>query len=572
MRDSGFKFVATTKLPEATPFVISSGYSIVNSLTCHSERSAAESKNERSLAVIRDLASLANNMRCLDFARHDRNFNAPRVGDRAFKRCAAWIGFLLLTSIASAFADPVVIGSKKFTESYVLGEIAKRILNENGVPAEHRQGMGGTIILWQALRGGQIDAYPEYTGTIIQEILKRENSLTSEQLANELAKAGIGITESLGFNNTYALVMRRDRAEKLGLNTITDLRAHPELRLGFTHEFLDRNDGWRRLASEYQLNSQNVSGIDHALGYQALVNRSIDVKDAYSTDAKIAELDLVTLQDDRNFFPRYDAVFLFRIGLPANAMNALRKLEGKIDQHQMTALNAVAEQTKSYTQAANTYFGDASTSQVPSETFPHKLARWVIRHLELAGLSLLLSILVGIPLGILASRGGAPGHLILGFAGIVQTIPSLALLALLVPLPFFGISVRTAVFALFLYGLLPIVRNTATGLQDLPQSIRDSATALGLEPGARLRKIYLPMASRSILAGIKTSAVINVGTATLAALIGAGGLGEPILSGLNLNDHVTILQGAIPAALLALLVQWAFDLLDRIIIPKGLRL
>jgi len=181
-------------------------------------------------------------------------------------------------------------------------------------------------------------------------------------------------------------------------------------------------------------------------------------------------------------------------------------------------------------------------------------------------------VLIGIPLGIFASRGGATGHVILGFTGIVQTIPSLALLALLVPLPFFGISVRTAVAALFLYGLLPIVRNTATGLQDIAQPIRDSAIALGLEPGARLRKIYLPIASRSILGGIKTSAVINVGTATLAALIGAGGLGEPILSGLNLNDHATILQGAIPAAVLALLVQWFFDFLDRVLIPKGLRL
>jgi osmoprotectant transport system permease protein len=184
----------------------------------------------------------------------------------------------------------------------------------------------------------------------------------------------------------------------------------------------------------------------------------------------------------------------------------------------------------------------------------------------------LLSVIVGIPLGIAASRGGPVGHGILGFASIVQTIPSLALLALLVPLPFFGISVRTAIAALFLYGLLPIVRNTASGLQDIPRSLRESAVALGLSPMIRLWEIYLPLASRSILSGIKTSAVINIGTATLAALIGAGGLGEPILSGLSLNDRVTILQGAIPAAVLALLVQWFFDLLDRVLIPKGLRI
>src|SRR5437879_4403999 len=239
----------------------------------------------------------------------------------------------------------------------------------------------------------------------------------------------------------------------------------------------------------------------------------------------------------------------------------------------MIRLNAEAERTKDYTRAASLYFDSSATlTSSFSENFLHKLRRWITRHLELAGFSLLLSVLIGIPLGIWASRGGPIGHLILGFAGVVQTIPSLALLALLVPLPFFGISVRTAIAALFLYGLLPIVRNTATGLQDIPRGLRESATALGLNPRARLWQIYLPMASRSILGGIKTSAVINVGTATLAALIGAGGLGEPILSGLDLNDHATILQGAIPAAVLALLVQSLFDLLDRVLIPKGLRL
>ncbi len=452
----------------------------------------------------------------------------------------------------------------------MLAEIAKRALKNAGIPAEHRQGMGGTIILWEAIRTGQIDAYPEYTGTIAEEILKNRQATSPRATRDALQKSGVGMTNALGFNNTYALVMRRDKAQQLGLHTISDLHNHPELKIGLTHEFLDRQDGWRPLAARYQLNSQSVIGIDHALGYAALKDGSIDVKDAYSTDAKIAEYDLVTLEDDLQFFPRYDAVFLYRLALPGSKVAVLRKLEGTLDEERMIRLNAEAERTKDYSRAASLYFGDSATVSA-GESFSHKLTRWTLRHLELAGFSLLLSVIVGVPLGILASRGGFAGHAILGFAGVMQTIPSLALLALLVPLPFFGISVRTAITALFLYGLLPIVRNTATGLQDIPRSIRESAIALGLEPGARLRKIFLPIASRSILAGIKTSAVINIGTATLAALIGAGGLGEPILSGLNLNDHVTILEGAVPAAILALLVQWLFDLLDRILIPKGLR-
>jgi osmoprotectant transport system permease protein len=496
---------------------------------------------------------------------------------RARGRCISRLSLSSLIFFAAVFstnAQPIVVGSKKFTESYVLGEIAKRILTDTGVSAEHRQGMGGTIILWQALRGGQVDAYPEYTGTIAQEILKTDRRLSANEIREALTKFGVGMTGPLGFNNTYALVMRRSEAERLGLRRISDLRNHPELKIGLTHEFLDRQDGWQPLRARYELPQQNVIGIDHALGYAALKNGSIDVKDAYSTDAKIAEYDLVTLEDDLQFFPRYEAVFLYRLSLPAPVVTALHTLEGTLDETRMIRLNAEAERTRNYTRAANLYFqgGTAGSITAVGESFRHKLTRWILRHLELAGFSLLLAVIVGIPLGIIASRGGPTGQAILGFASVVQTIPSLALLALLVPLPFFGISVRTAIAALFLYGLLPIVRNTASGLQDIPRALRESAIALGLSPMARLWKIYMPMASRSILAGIKTSAVINVGTATLAALIGAGGLGEPILSGLNLNDHVTILEGAIPAALLALLVQWGFDLLDRVLIPKGLRL
>jgi osmoprotectant transport system permease protein len=471
-------------------------------------------------------------------------------------------------------AEPVLVGSKKFTESYVLAEIAKRSFENAGIGTEHRQGMGGTIILWQALRSDQIALYPEYTGTIGEEILRASPATSAAEMREQLGKFGVGMTGELGFNNTYALVMQRAAAEQKQIRRISDLQNHAELKFGLTHEFLNRRDGWRPLSEKYQLATQNVVGIDHGLGYGALRNGSIDVKDAYSTDAKIGENDLVVLEDDLQFFPQYKAVFLYRLTLPPNAIAILRSLEGTLDEKRMIKLNAEAERTKNYARAADLFFSDSASpeSMRVGESFPHKLWRWTTRHLELAGISLILSIIVGIPLGIAASRGGAMGQVILGITGAVQTIPSLALLALLVPVPFFGISPRTAIAALFLYGLLPIVRNTATGLQDIAQPVRESAIALGLEPAARLWKIYLPIASRSILGGIKTSAVINIGTATLAALIGAGGLGEPILSGLNLNDHVTILQGAIPAAVLALLVQWSFDLLDRLLIPKGLRL
>jgi osmoprotectant transport system permease protein len=483
---------------------------------------------------------------------------------------SAAILFAIFAFCSVAQPKQIVVGSKRFTESYVLGEIAKIALQKAGFTVEHKQGMGGTIILWQALRGGDVQLYPEYTGTMTEEILKTKQPLSTDGLRALLRQEGVGMSGELGFNNTYALVMRRDRAAQLGIRKISDLRNHPDLNIGLTLEFMDRRDGWAPLSTRYGLQMRNVRGIDHALGYAALANGSIDLKDAYSTDAKIEENNLIVLDDDLHFFPQYKAVFLYRLDLDSRAVAALEKLAGTIDEARMRHLNSEAERTKDYTFAAALYFGQKSVS--PSNNLIGKIGRWTLRHLELVGASLFLGIIVGIPLGIRASRPGPVSNFILSTTSVIQTIPSLALLALLVPLPFFGISPVTAIFALFLYSLLPIVRNTATGLQEIPTAVRESAAALGLEPQAQLWKVFFPLASRTILAGIKTSAIIDVGTATLAALIGVGGLGEPIISGLNLNDTGTILQGAIPAALLALLVQFFFDGLDLVFVPKGLRL
>jgi osmoprotectant transport system permease protein len=457
----------------------------------------------------------------------------------------------------------------------VLAELAKRSLEEAGFSVEHRQGMGGTIVLWEALRQGSIAAYPDYTGTIQQEILK-EASMTPSvtSLRKQLAEYGVGLTEELGFNNSYALVMTRAEAKQLGIQKISDLSEHPELRLGLTHEFLGRRDGWAPLQKRYGLSMSNVRGIDHALGYLALRNGEIDVKDAYTTDAKIGEYDLVALADDLGFFPQYRAIFMYRLDTPARAIQALKRLEGTLNETKMAQLNSIAERNRDYSSAADWYFKQLGRASEGGhrESFSHKLARWTLRHIMLVGLSLAGAILIGIPLGIYASRPGFVSEIILTLTGLIQTVPALALLALLVPIPFLGIRPITAIVALFLYGLLPIVRNTATGLRDIPAQIRDAAEVLALKPRTRLLKIFLPLASPSILAGIKTSAIINIGSATLAALIGAGGLGEPIISGLNLNDHATILEGAIPAALLAIVAQGLFSVLDRFIIPRGLQL
>jgi len=496
---------------------------------------------------------------------------------------------LFCVGIIPASAQTLRVGSKAFTESYVLGEIAKRTLENAGFSVEHKQGMGKTGIVWAALKSGQITCYPEYTGTISEELLKTKGEITTGEMQKELEPLGIGMSCDLGFNDTYALAMRKEQAASLKINKISDLKSHPELRVALTHEFLGRKDGWHPLAARYGLKMANVVGVEHTLGYDALLAGKADIKDAYSTDAMLASGSFTVLQDDLGYFPKYKAVFLYRLDAPIKAIAALRTLEGEIDETRMIRMNSEAEKTKDFAKAASLFFNPnflkstLSASEQASAPggshapfnwalFLHQLAGWTLRHLELVCISLLLAILVGVPLGIVAGKPGPLSQVILGVTGMIQTIPSLALLALLVSVPFLGIQIQTAIIALFLYSLLPIVRNTATGLQDIPISMRESAIALGLEPMAQLRKVYLPMASRTILAGIKTSAIINVGTATLAALIGQGGLGEPIVSGLAINDNRTILEGAIPAAILALLVQFGFDLLDRVLIPKGLRL
>ncbi len=494
---------------------------------------------------------------------------------RSLAVCGAVLA-VLSAQAAPSVPKPVIIGSKAFTESYVLAEIARRVVERAGLPVELRPGMGGTIILWEALRQGAITCYPEYTGTL-QEVILHARPTTDdgraadlEALRRALAQFGIGMTGRLGFNNTYALVMRRARAQALGIHQISDLKGHIDLVVGLGHEFLGRADGWDPLCAWYGLRLPHVRALEHSLAYLALAKGEIDVTDAYSTDPKIAKLGLLILRDDRHFFPEYQAVFLYRLDADPRLAQALATLVGTLDERRMTQLNATAERTHSYAKAADLY--SHGTTQNGSRSLAADLAGWTGRHLLLVSLSLCASILLGVPLGIKASRPGWLSETILGTTGVVQTVPSLALLALLVSIPFLGISPLTAMVALFLYGLLPIVRNTASGLQDISRPVRESAAALGLEPRIRLIKIFLPLASRSILTGIKTSAVINVGTATLAALIGAGGLGEPIISGLNLDDRILILEGAVPAALLALLVQGCFGLLDRVLIPRGLRL
>lgn len=499
---------------------------------------------------------------------------------------ASWIigtAFLSLSTLAilrpaCANEEPsyITIGSKAFTESVILGEMLRQLAMETGAEAVHRRQLGGTRVLWNALLSGEIDTYPEYTGTLLQEILVREELKTAAELQQALAVRGVRMTPPLGFNNTYAIGVKQTLAERLGLRTISDLKDHPELAMGFGSEFMNRADGWPGLRSRYRLPHQNVRGLDHDLAYRGMASGTLQVTDLYATDAEISYYGLRPLEDDLNYFPVYDAVILYRRDLEQRApqvVRMFRRLTGRIDESTMSAMNAqVKLEGRDETAVAAEFLEESLELKVDYrvrnlwETF----WRHTLEHLALVGVSLSAAILLAIPLGILAARRERLGQIVLGVAGILQTIPSLALFVFMIPL--LGIGAPPAIMALFLYSLLPVIRNTYAGLKDIPPAILESAEALGLPSRARLRLVELPLATRAILAGIKTSAVINVGTATLGALIGAGGYGQPILTGIRLDDTALILQGAIPAAALALLVQGLFELIERGLLPRGLRI
>ena len=477
------------------------------------------------------------------------------------------LALLLLAASFAVQAQGLRIGSKRFTESYILGEVLAR-----QVPgAVHRAGLGNTGIVFAALKSGAIDVYPEYTGTLAREILGLQSEASIERLHRALAPQGLGVGVRLGFNNSYALALREARAQELGLRRLSDLARHPGLKLGLSPEFLGRSDGWPGLKAAYRLPYATPAGFDHGLAYEAIAAGRIDLMDIYSTDAKIERYQLRILEDDRHYFPRYEAVLLYRLEatrrLP-EAFEALRRLEGRIDERLMIRMNAAAElEGRSFAQAATLLDAGEDLDQRKTRAFFSTLFgpdfwRLTGEHLLLVFGSLAASIAVGVPLGVLASKVRALSQLILAAAGVIQTIPSLALLAFLIA-ALGTIGVLPALIALFLYALLPIVRNTYAGLAQLARGSVQAGAALGLSSWQILFLVELPLALPTILAGIKTSAVINVGTATIAAFIGAGGYGERIVTGLALNDNLTLLAGAIPAAALALVVQGAFELGER---------
>lgn len=492
---------------------------------------------------------------------------------------------------------PLVVASKPFGESYVLAELFARTLELHGFAVDRRPGLGATEIAFRALREGAIDVYPEYTGTGLVAVLGQEPSSDPAGVLATVRREfrerwGVHWLAPLGFENTYAIAVRRETAERHGLRTLSDLvAAAPSLTAGFSPDFLGRADGLPGLADAYGLRFAGTRPLLQAVKYRALATGEVDVIDGYSTDGQIARYDLVVLHDDRGFFPSYQAAPLVSARLhddfPA-AVAALTTLAGVLDEELMRRLNrrvevdgedvarvaaealAVLGLTGGTGSAAT--LGASSTSAAREQGLPAYLwerrtllLRLTLRHLLLVGVSLAAAVAVALPLGLLLERARRGAEGTIRAVGLLQTIPSIALLAFMIPL--LGIGVVPALVALFLYSLYPIVRNTYSGVRDASVEAVNGARGAGMTERQILRYVRLPLAAPVIMAGIRTAAVITVGTATLAAFIGAGGLGDPIVAGLALSDTRMILSGAIPAAALALVVDGALAVAERLVDP-----
>jgi len=462
------------------------------------------------------------------------------------------------------------VASKNFTESYLLGEIIAQRLEQAGMEVDRRFGLGGTLICFEALLAGEIDVYVEYSGTLEQTILKLGQRTSILGLNERLLSRGLSLLSPLGFNNTYAIAVRKEVAEEFSLERISQLTDYRDLRVVVSHEFLEREDGWPGMRRVYGFD-WIPEGIEHGLAYQAMADGSIDITDAYSTDGELQRYDLTVLADDKAFFPTYLAIPLIRDDLSPRAQAAIEDLAGTLDDSSMASLNAsVVFEGEDFASAARNHLRSIGfdVADGGSNTFDD-LIRNTQRHLWLTAIALLTATVVGIVLALAVFQVAWISNAVLYVAGLLQTIPSIALLALMIPI--FGIGMLPAVMALFLYSLLPIVRNSVTALATVDPVLRRVGKAMGLTRYDEIRYVYVPLAMPAILAGVRTAAVISIGTATLAAFIGAGGLGDPIVTGLALNDTSLILQGAIPAAVLAIATELMFEGIERVLVPRHLK-
>ncbi len=490
------------------------------------------------------------------------------------------ITVVLLVLFPSYFtqADTITIGGKKFTEQSILAEImAQKIEHDTEHQVTRRFHLGATMIALEALRSGNIDIYPEYTGTAWAAILKQPIIRDADEIYRKLQPLSLDVLgimwgKPFGFNNTYALAVRQDDARFRTVKKISQLGdTWNHFSMGVNHDFLARKDGLPGLLTFYgvQQNSQQVTGLDVGLLYQSVRDGHIDMIAAYSTDGRIPAFGLKLLEDDKYYFPPYYAAPIFKESFAKqypDVIKSLAQLHNVISDTAMQKMNyLVDEKQQDVAVVAQDFLFEhglidaTSTPKAETAVFSQWGMLWgyFVDHSLLVLISMGLALSLALPLGLLLTRCEKVAAMVFYLASVIQTIPSIALLGFLIPV--FGIGFKPAVFALFLYSVLPILRNTFVGIGQVDAYLIEATRGLGLTEWQIMRHVKIPLAMPMIMAGIRTSTVINIGTATVAALIGAGGFGEPILRGVNSVDSHMIMMGAVPAALMAIIFDKALQ-------------
>ena len=516
----------------------------------------------------------------------------------------AWVAVLSLLSLSIASLASaqetdtdapatIQLAGKAFTESNVLMELmAQMIEAHTELTVERTPSINGSQLTAAALLADEIDIYAEYTGTAWYNQMARTDPCSPLHCFSEMAQYaeqhwGARVMSPFGFNNTYAIAVRRPLAEERNLRTISDLkRLGDGLRIALSHEFLARPDGWPGLAETYGLEHVGTVGVEHAIVYDALLSGTLDVVEVYSTDGKLDNPEIVLLKDDLNYFPPYHAVPVVRTEIYNDYPEVVRALEllaWSLSDLEMSRLNRLTEESGGdFSGVASTFLrargligetdGDLSTgpSSLSFKIDASLIARQAWRHLLLTLMAVLLACAFALPVAMLLVFHPRHAGWVIGTTSTFQTIPGLALLAILVATPAMGLGMVTAITAIWVYALLPILRNAYVGLTEVDLQLLDVATALGMTPGQVLRFIRIPLAVPTIMAGVRTATVISVGVTTLAAFVGAGGLGELILTGLQLTNRTLILSGALPAALMALIIDRILAGAQTWLAPGGL--
>ncbi|RLA63412.1 MAG: hypothetical protein DRQ88_04645 [Epsilonproteobacteria bacterium] len=468
---------------------------------------------------------------------------------------------LFLTFNLFAKATPVLtVGSKLETENKILAEIIAQALETTGeVQIERKFSLGSSGVIYNTLKKGDIDIYPEYSKRIGEVVISSQWQRHLYQINKALAGEGILMAGLLGFNNSYSLVVKKDNVKFKNIENISDLKGFTSYQRAFSYDFLRAQDGFSSVFKAYGIDT----GIKHRsfkmkkdrlIG--ALNSGEVDLIQVGSTSPDIVRHNLKVIKDDKKHMSRNFGIILVK-GSFAKRFPASWKLLNdvilkKITNDDMAKMNAQVElEGKTYSTVAMSFLKKAGLDTRFS--LWKQISPKFFTHLQLVIIPLLFSTLFGLFLVVMATKNKVFEKLVSSINRFYKPIPFLIILCVLIP--FLGTGKVPVYMALFIFGIFPIVKwSKSTNEED-----------------ANLSWWGTPMASHNIWAGIKNTAFINVGIATLAAYIGAGGLGDLIISGLSGKDKNLILMGVIPAIILAAFIHLIVELSDKYTTPKSLR-